>query len=434
MKHRTFRHQAMGLVGGLLLSLIALTGAVQAQPTGTFTAPFWSALSLKPAISNDTWDRLRNNFQWQIDSQRPRVQKWIEYYQGRPGSIAAIAEQARPWLHWITTEIERRGLPGEIALLPFVESAYNPSARHPGGATGLWQVMPITGDSLGLHRDWWYDGRLDVIASTRAALDYLEFQAEHWYEGDSELALAAYNAGASRVNRALRDAISRGVPADYWHLRLPRETMNYVPKLLAISTIIADPESFDVTLPAIPNQPFFAQIEVDRQLDLAQLAELSGVSSAKLEALNPGLLQRTTVPRGISVLVPHDTQDTLLAALEQLDENTPAASWKSYVVQRGDTLSHIAMRHSVPIDILLEQNQLDAEMLRIGQRLRVPLRHTSSTGNFHDQLVVHVRAGDSLSGIAAKHDVTVADIARWNGLNTEQYIRPGQKLTLRQAD
>lgn len=433
MKHRMSRHQAMGLVGGLLVSLIGLTSTVQAQPVSSYIAPFWNALTLQPAPPDDLWDRLRDNFQWQIDIKKPRVQKWIEYYQDRPGSIAAIAEQARPWLHWVILELERRELPGEIALLPFVESAYDPSAHHPGGATGLWQVMPTTGDALGLRRDWWYDGRMDVVASTRAALDYLEFQADYWYDGDSELALAAYNAGASRVNRALRDAVSRGVPADYWHLRLPRETMNYVPKLLAISKIISDPERFGVNLPTIPDQPFFAKVEIDHQLDLAQLAELSGIDISTLEALNPALLQDTTIPRRSPLLlVPYDRRDSLLGALEQLDESTSIASWKNYEVQPGDTLSQIAMRYSVPIGILREQNRLDGEMIRIGQRLRVPL--SDSTGNFQDQLVVHVQAGDSLSVIAARHNVSVDDIARWNGLNTEKYIQPGQRLTLRETD
>ncbi|SDL01880.1 membrane-bound lytic murein transglycosylase D [Modicisalibacter muralis] len=429
MRDRSTRRQALGLAGGLLLlTCIASSGVAQAK-SGDTTAPFWNALVLVPAEPTTVWVDLRDNFQWQVDTDEPRVREWIDYYRSHPRSVATMAEQARPWLGWVIDELERHGMPGEIALLPFIESAYDPTARNPGGATGLWQFMPGTGDALGLHRDWWYDGRLDVIASTRAAIEYLQQQADQWYDGDLELALAAYNAGAGTVNHALRAAVARGEPADYWHLDLPRQTMDYVPKLLALSKIIAEPERYGVSLPKIPDNPAFARVEVQGQLALERIASLADVSLDKLEALNPALLQATTVPqRAGGLLVPYDARETLLSALaEQPDE--AIAFMDRYQVQPGDTLSAIAARHSVPVSILREYNGLSGDMIRVGQVLKLPSDSapTQSTG---DTFIVQVRSGDSLSGIAAQHNVSVTDIARWNDLDADQYLQPGQLLTL----
>lgn len=427
MTDRSTRRQAVGLAGGLLLTVTALAGPVQAQP-GTMTTHFWDAMLLQPAVQGDIWKRLRDSFQWQVDTREPRVQKWIEYYRDRPGNVTAIAEQARPWLYWVVSELERRDMPGEIALLPFIESAYDPAAKHPGGATGMWQFMPGTGDALGLRRDWWYDGRLDVVASTRAALDYLQQQADRWYDGDLELALAAYNAGAGRVNQALRAAEARGEPRDYWHLNLPRQTMHYVPKLLALSKLVAEPDRYDIALPSIPNQPVFARVPIDGQIDLAQVAKLAGVSRAKLEALNPALLQGTTLPtRSPDLLVPRAVKDDLAEALSQRTD--AIARWDSYRVRRGDTLSALAARYAVPVSVLRQQNGLSGNTIRIGQTLRIPLRGGTDDAS-ESSHVVQVRAGDSLSRIAARHDVSTADIVRWNELESGQYLQPGQRLTL----
>lgn len=427
MSNRSIRRQAYGLAGGFLLTLTA-AGVAQAQQA-TVQAPFWGALMLETAAQDDVWQRMRDNFQWQIDSHEPRVQKWITYYRQHAGSVAAIAEQARPWLHWIVSEIERHDMPAEIALLPFIESAYDPAARHvTSGATGMWQFMPGTGDALGLRRNRWYDGRRDVVASTRAALDYLRAQADQWYEGDIELSLAAYNAGAGTVNKAVRAAVARGKPGDYWHLKLPNETMNYVPKLLALSRIIAEPERYGVALPSIPDQPVFARVPVEGQVDLAQVADLANVSRTQLAELNPGLLQGSTLPeRSPQLLVPYEAKDALTEALTRRSDAIDR--WDSYQVRRGDTLSALAARYAVPISVLRQHNGLSSNMLRIGQRLRIPLNGRSGETQ-QDRQVVQVRAGDSLSGIAARHDVSTADIRRWNRLNAGQYLQPGQQLTL----
>lgn len=285
MTYRTARRRAIGLASSIALigALAAAGTSSQAATRATATPPaqlhFWDALELQPASGN-TWDRLRDNLAWQERAHDERVQRWIDHYRDSPHNVVEITERARPWMAWIIEQVEARDLPGEIALIPFVESSFDPKARSHRGAAGLWQFMPGTGDALGLRRQRGYDGRLDVVASTRAALDYIELQAEQWYDGDLELSLAAYNAGAGTVNRARHAAGARGESTDYWHLRLPNETMQYVPKLHAIAAIIAEPEAYGIELPDIDDTPAFAKIPVDAPLDLGQLAHQAGSAPA----------------------------------------------------------------------------------------------------------------------------------------------------------
>ncbi len=326
---------------------------------------FWDELALKKP---DLWETLRQRFAWQDQVDQPRVQEWIDHYQQRPQNIADIIHRSRPWMHWIISRVEDRGLPGEIALLPFVESAFDTQARSHRGATGLWQFMPRTGDALGLTRTRGYDGRLDVVAATEAALDYLEGQAAQWYEGDMELSLAAYNAGAGTVNRAQRAAENRGQPSDYWHLRLPSETMDYVPKLLAISAIINDPERYQLSLPSIENSPAVAAVEIDVPLSMDRLSHMANVSAERLETLNPGHLDGFLNPANTpELVVPADAKATLLANLNSVSTGTVR-----YVVSSGDNLSAIADQHNVSLASLRQRNGLSGDMIRAGQTLYIP--------------------------------------------------------------
>ncbi|APE32175.1 lytic transglycosylase [Halomonas aestuarii] len=390
MTYYTTRRRILGFT-----SCLALTGSLMAagssqaatNPQGAFKEDsasqtarhaalptnlhFWDALALEP---QDAWSRLTEAFQWQEDADHPRVQHWIDHYRQSPHNIVEITERARPWLAWITERVKERGLPGEIALIPFIESSFDPTARSHRGASGLWQFMPGTGNALGLRRGGGYDGRLDVARSTHAALDYIEMQAEQWYEGDIELSLAAYNAGAGNVNRARSAAFARGEAGTYWDLHLPRETMAYVPKLIAISAIIADPQRYDVALPEIKARPAVAEVPVTRPLDLGEAARLAGVSRAALEDLNPGLLGNRADPRHVKrLLVPAESASRMVARL------------------RSDT----------------------------------PGRQSAG-----DDEVYVVRRGDSLSAIASRHSVAMSDLARWNGIEQPDTLQPGQQLTL----
>ncbi|MDK2751440.1 MAG: transglycosylase SLT domain-containing protein [Halomonas meridiana] len=335
---------------------------------------FWEALVLEP---QDAWSSLRSSFQWQekklpADAQA-RVDEWIEYYRSSPHNIAAITERATPWLAWIAQQVSDRGLPGEIALIPFVESSFDPSARSHLGAAGLWQFMPGTGDALGLVRNGNYDGRLDVVTSTEAALDYLEMQADQWYEGDLMLSLAAYNAGAGTVNRAQRQAQSQGLDGKYWDLSLPHETMQYVPKLKAIATIINDPEKYGVSLPEIHPDPAFAKVQLEQPVSLAQASQLLDVSQSALAELNPGLLNGSLDPRSAqTLLVPEEVDTQVLAQLSQSD-NTALASASTpavHRVERGDNLSAIAAQYNIDQQDLIRWNAIERpEALQPGQLL-----------------------------------------------------------------
>lgn len=371
---------------------VALTGALSfLAPTlqaASFSAPvtapslpihhFWDDLQLD-VFPGDAWERLRKSLVWQDRRDDARVQEWIERFRAQPHGIVTIIERARPWMAWITEQVERRDLPGEISLIPFIESAYDPHARNPSGAAGLWQFMPRTGEALGLQRRNGYDGRLDVIAATHAALDYIELQAEQWYEGDIELSLAAYNAGAGTVNRARRAAMTNGAEGDYWELQLPRETMQYLPKLNAIAAIIEEPEAYGITLPEIDGEPAFAKIPVDQTINLAQLANASGVGTAELVALNPGLTNGSAHPSSVDVvLVPVEQEARVLAELSRTPRETPARTEMEYFVQRGDTLSSIAERHDISVDELRRHNGMHSDLIRAGQGLTIPHRRLAA--------------------------------------------------------
>ncbi|MCP1312772.1 MULTISPECIES: transglycosylase SLT domain-containing protein [unclassified Halomonas] len=340
---------------------------------------FWDSLSLEP---QDVWSVMRQSFQWQeitlpLEAQA-RVDEWIEHYRARPQNIVEITRRATPWLAWISEQVSERGLPGEIALIPFVESSFDPSAKSHRGAAGLWQFMPGTGDALGLVRNQSYDGRLDVVTSTQAALDYLESQAAEWYQGDIMLSLAAYNAGAGTVNKALRSAQSQGLDGSYWDLSLPSETMQYVPKLKAIATIIQDPERYGVELPDIQATPAFAKVKLENPLSLAEASQLLNVSQRALAELNPGLLGAQAGPRnGQTLLVPESADSELIAELSQSSDRALASTETPAVhrVENGDSLSAIAARYNLDQRDLIRWNALDRPgALTPGQLLALTAR------------------------------------------------------------
>ena len=403
MTYRTIRQRLLLSAGSTVIMGLFLAGAANSQASATDTNRtyttandtsmddgnqknanrfqptalhhhFWEALVLEP---QDAWSSLRSSFQWQekklpADAQA-RVDEWIEYYRSSPHNIAAITERATPWLAWIAQQVSDRGLPGEIALIPFVESSFDPSARSHLGAAGLWQFMPGTGDALGLVRNGIYDGRLDVVTSTEAALDYLEMQADQWYEGDLMLSLAAYNAGAGTVNRAQRQAQSQGLDGKYWDLSLPHETMQYVPKLKAIATIINDPEKYGVSLPDIHPDPAFAKVQLEQPVSLAQASQLLDVSQSALAELNPGLLNGSLDPRSAqTLLVPEEVDTQVLAQLSQSDDAALASTSTPSVhrVERGDNLSAIAAQYNLDQQDLIRWNAIDRpEALQPGQLL-----------------------------------------------------------------
>ena len=300
------------------------------------------------------------------------VQREIERYRAHPASLARTFDRGRRYLYHIIEEIDARELPKELALLPVVESAFDPFALSRQRAAGLWQFLPDTGRSYGLAQDWWTDDRRDVREATRAALDHLSSLHED-FGGDWLLALAAYNAGPSRVKRAMMRCERRGEPADFFSLGLPAETRRYVPRLLAIARIVADPEKVGIALPEIPNEPYFAPVDVAHQVDLDRVADLAEIPRAELRALNPGFRRWATAPSGPhELLVPTADRERFEQVLAELPPSQRMRLVR-HRVEGGDTLYAIARRHGIPLEMLRSVNRIRGSRIRIGQDLLIPL-------------------------------------------------------------
>jgi membrane-bound lytic murein transglycosylase D len=317
------------------------------------------------------WTRLGNGFALPAD-RHAAVQAQLERFASNPGNIERILQRSKPWLHHIVSEIQQRGLPMELALLPVIESAFDPSARSPRNAAGLWQFMPATAGDLGLQQDRWYDGRRDVIAATTAALDYLT-QLRQRFDGDWLLALAAYNAGAARVQRAIRHNRDNGKPTDFWHLQLPKETRDYVPKLLALRTLVGTPQDYGLKLPAVPDALQFAVIDTGGQLDLGVAARLAGLSLEEIYRLNPAYIRQTIHRDGPHMLViPTARAANFRARLARLPE-AQRVQWVRHRIRSGDTLSTIAQQYRITVARLREFNRLADSRIIAGDLLIVPV-------------------------------------------------------------
>ncbi len=386
----------------------------------------------------DLWERMRRGFVMPVPD-NARVRRELKWYLRHPEHLQEIETRARPYLYFILEEIERRDMPREIALLPAVESAFQPFAYSPGRAAGIWQFIPSTGRMFELKQTWWYDGRRDVVASTRAALDYLQ-QLNRRFDGDWELALAAYNSGGATVSRALRKNRSKGRPADYWALDLPRETEAYVPRLLALARLVAAPESFGIALATMPNQPYFTGVDTGVQLDLGLASELAGMSVDELYRLNPGFKRWATDPDG-----PHRLYLPIAQAprfQSKLADVAPDQRLRShrYQIRRGDTLGEIAQNHGISLEMLKQANQLRSNRIVAGSHLLIPSfqgtpgQLTAATGGSGDKQPAtryRVQGGDSLWRIARRHHVDHQQLARWNRIDENELLHPGQVLTLR---
>ncbi len=380
----------------------------------------------EPEEDTHLWDRLRDGFALNLDRDNRRIRAQRNWYVRHQAYLNRVATRAERYLHHIVEQAEARDIPLELALLPVVESAFDPFSFSHGRAAGPWQFIPGTGDQFGLTRSYWYDGRRDILASTDAAFDYLEALAER-FDGDWLLALAGYNAGAGNVARAIRINENRGKPTDFWSLRhLPRETRAYVPKLLAIAQVVANPKQYDVSLKPIADQPYFETVELDGQISLARAQELAGVDRQELHMLNPGLNRWATPPDGPHrLLVPVDRAEPFRTALAE-ESGSERTAWRSYRIERGDSLIDIARRFGTRPGVLREANNLNGNTIVAGNTLRVP-----DTGTARGPRRVRVDTGDTLWDIAREHDVGVDQLARRNDLTRNAVLQPGQELVVR---
>ena len=395
----------------------------------------------EPREYSDIWNRIRAGYAMpRLEGRAVALHE--QWFANNPEYMARMMERARMYLYYIVEEIEKRGLPTELALLPAIESAYQPYAASRARAVGLWQFIAPTGRLYGLKNNWWYDGRRDVQASTRAALDYLEKLTAD-FNGDWHLALAAYNAGEGRITRALEYNRRKGLPADYQNLKVKRETRNYVPKLMAMANIVADPERYGVQLAQIPNEPFFASVDTGSQIDLGVVARLTELDIGDLQSINPGFNRWATDPEGPHhLLIPVAKKDAFVAGLNNLPE-AERVQWRGHEVRRGDTLHEIARRYGVTVDSIRTSNNLRGNMLRTGQGLIIPVSHRTLTpavrrapepapqASGKPGAVIHyVRAGDTLSGIARRYNVLINQLMQWNLIEPGDVLRLGQKLRI----
>lgn len=384
----------------------------------------------------ELWERIRRGLSWQ-SIHNSDIGRARDSYLRQHNFIPVIADRARLYLHYIVEEVEKRGLPMEIALLPVVESLLDPFATSPERAAGLWQIMPATGRHLGIQTDWWYDGRRDLRESTRIALNYLE--ALHTrFDEDWLLALAAYNSGKSRVGRARAANEKKGLPTDYWSLSLPRETRHYVPRLIALTQIIASPDAFDVDLPTLPNEPAFEIADTGGQIEMARAADLAAIDRNLLRALNPGQLRWATSPDAApELLLPAGAAQKFSLGVAQLTADD-RVRWQHYKIRRGDNLIAIAKKFDTEVGLLRQVNGIRGSMIRAGDELMIPmgsawassLAMADETGRPATARDYRVRRGDSLYRIAGRFKVSVRDIISWNSLDPDDYLQPGQQLTL----
>ncbi len=404
----------------------------------------WDALETVEPASDDLLARLRYGFELAPEQNR-RIDAERDWFARHPDYLERVFTRAQRYLPHITDELARRGLPLELALLPIVESAYDPFAYSHGRAAGLWQMIPGTATRFGLKQNWWYDGRRDVVESTRAALDYLEYLHD-FNDGDWLNAIASYNSGEGNVRRAVRRNRAAGKPADFWNLRLSKETSAYVPRLLALVEIVKEPARYGVTLPHVADEPQFAIADVGSQIDLALAAELAGVDVDTVYTFNPGYNRWSTDPAGPHTLVlPLDVVDGFIAALEDV----PAAErvrWKRHKVKNGEAISVIANQYNTTVSAIRAANNLRGNTIRAGSYLMIPVAtkplsaysksadaRLAATQNRQraDNRIEHVvRSGESFWTIGQKYGVTTRELSAWNGMAPRDPLPVGRKLVV----
>ncbi|KPV39153.1 hypothetical protein AN478_12780 [Thiohalorhabdus denitrificans] len=374
-----------------------------------------------------------------------QVQAFIRFYRTHDTYLDRVFNRGKPFLPHILERLEERDMPPDLALLPVVESAFQPFAYSSGRAAGIWQFIPGTGRHFNLKQNWWYDGRRDILASTDAAVEYLHRLNERF---DSWLlALAAYNAGPGNVSRAIRQNERLGRPTDFWSLNLPRETRSYVPKLLALSHVLRNTEEYGIELPELPMEKGFQVVNLEKPLDLAKAAELSGSDIETLYRLNPGLNRWATPPEGPGrLLLPKGTKERFEEGLAELD-SSERVQWARHKIKRGEALSTIASRYNTTVSVLKDVNDLRGTRITAGDHLLIPTSSASDreyalsksqrlaairgSGPSDRSKVVHrVQPGDSLWAISRRFGVQVGKLAKWNGMAPGDTLRPGQELAV----
>ncbi len=419
-------------------------GGPGAAPMDTVNSRMLQAFD-DPATRADLWQRVREGYAMP-DLEGELVAKWEQWYASRPDYVQRMTERGGRYLFHILEEVQRRGMPNDLALLPFIESAFNPQALSGARASGIWQFMPATGKDFDLRQNLFRDDRRDVLASTNAALDYL--QQLYAQFNDWHLALAAYNWGQGNVRRALERNRRAGLGTDYASLRMPDETRNYVPKLQAVKNIVGQPQRFGLVLPPLENHPFFISVPVERDIDVALAARLAGLSVDDFQQLNPQHNKPVILAAGTpQILLPYDNANLFVRQLAQ--HRGPRASWTAWVAPRTLKPAEAARKIGVPEATLREVNRIPPRMLvKSGSTLLVPrgervAADVPSHLADHAQLLLAPEApalrrvafkagkkGDSVAAVAKRYRVSAAQVAQWNGVAAQALFKPGQSIVV----
>lgn len=368
----------------LIWILLSLTGVCSAAPNPEGIQVYQKNVHLMPEhrqrVADDIsryhhadniWDVLRDEFSLPHYEDHPAVQDKIEWYMNNQDFLLRSANRAAPYLYYILQQIKKRHLPAELALLPIIESGYNPLSSSPVGAAGIWQLMPSTAAGLGVRQDWWYDGRRDVIASTRAALNHLAY-LESFFEGNWLLALAAYDTGEGNVVAAIKKNIRYGYDTDFWSLPVAAETRNYVPSLLALAIIISHPDRYPIYFPPVRNAPYLAQVDVGKQINLKYAAQLAGISYKKMIALNPAYNKRLLATKGPSkFILPIENVMQFTENLSHTPLSQPM-NWIHYKVKTGDNIMLVAKKFKTTPTAIRHLNHLAKNSLRHGITILIP--------------------------------------------------------------
>jgi membrane-bound lytic murein transglycosylase D len=401
---------------------------------------------IKPVKTNkyyhNLWDEISANHSLTGYEQDNGLYWHLKWFKENPDYLTRVTKRATPYLKIIVDEVKKRDLPYELALLPIVESAFYPFSYSHGTASGLWQFIPSTGKLYGLRQDFWVDERRDVVKSTNAALNYLENL--YTLFGDWQLAIASYNSGPGRVQRAIAKNKKQGKKADFWHIKLPAETRGYLPRLLAVAKLIQNPAEYGQVITPVANKDVLQNILLKEQLDVALIAEFSDLNAAQIYDINPAL-NRFATPKNYNLLLPIEK----VAKFKNSLNNYPTSkrvSWIRYKVKSGDSINRIANKYNVDTQVIKELNALKTNKIIIGDYLLVPLSkqdisfYQGSVDNAENErlsvdkkkIIYTVKKGDSLWEISRRFKVSVKDLIRWNKLPSRTIINIGDKLAIYQ--
>jgi len=423
----------------VILVLLNLGAKAETNALGqqiTFINPVEVIKSEKIDKQSNIWSRINSGYGMKERPSR-RIRNYEKWYSKKPEYVQRMLKRSEKYLFHVVGEVEKRNMPMEIALLPMIESAYNPVATSRKKAAGMWQFIPSTGKIYGLKQNWWVDERRSVVESTNAALNYLE--KLHKEFGSWELALASYNAGEGRVGRAIKRNKRNKKSTGYYSLRLPKETKNYVPKLFAIKNIISNPEKYGLNLPNIKNKPYFEYIEVTKNIDTQLIARLAEISMEEFQLLNPQHKRPVINIKNISQKINLPHQNIHIFNYNFYSYDKPLSNWVAYKPKRKERVAHVAKKFGIDRKILIQVNRLERrKSFRKNSTILIPNKDAITTYfptnvnelyNYSSIITHKIKPGQTLSHISDKYNISVRDIKEFNELRSDKIII-GDKLDI----